>query len=323
MFINSSNILFISLTIMGVMVSFSSMSWMMMWIGMEINLMSFLPLISMKSILNSEFSIKYFIIQSLGSMLIMMSLMMIMMKLNNFNSIMNCSLIMKLGSVPFHNWVVSTIDGLSYESILILSTIMKLSPLIMLSYTKENLMVFVYLSMLIGSINGLNQSSMKKLLTFSSIFNLSMMIYSLPMNLLWIQMMMIYSLMMTSIMIIMTKFKINYMNQMIMIEKNNLKKLMLTFCMISLGGLPPLMGFQIKVMMMDLMLKNNEYIMIINLILTSMLTMYYYMNTTISMLMFNLMSMKLNLMSKMKIKLKFMMLLINLNLFYPMMMTKF
>nr|YP_009733521.1 NADH dehydrogenase subunit 2 [Krisna rufimarginata]QHV34359.1 NADH dehydrogenase subunit 2 [Krisna rufimarginata] len=323
MFMNSSNILFIGLTTMGVVVSFSSMSWMMMWIGMEISLISFVPLISIKSILNSEFSMKYFIIQSVSSMIIMLSLMMMMMKMHYFDSMLTCSLIMKMGGAPFHNWIVSTIDGLSHESMFILLTIMKLSPLLMISYMNMNLILFTILSLLTGSINGINQSSMKKLLTFSSIYNLGLILYSLTMNNIWIQIMMMYSFMLISILMIMMKYKINFLNQIMFTENNNFKKLMLFFCLMSLGGMPPFLGFQVKMMLFELMMLNMNILLTLVMILTSMITLYYYMNLTISFLMFNSTIMKINLIIKMKINTYFMVLMMNLNLFFSFMMTKF
>nr|YP_009733508.1 NADH dehydrogenase subunit 2 [Krisna concava]QHV34346.1 NADH dehydrogenase subunit 2 [Krisna concava] len=326
MFINSSNVLFMSMTIMGVMVSFSSMSLFMMWIGMEISLMSFIPIITMKSVLNSEFSIKYFIIQSLSSMIIMLSMMMMMMKEYNFNSFLTCSLMMKMGSAPFHNWVVSTIDGLLYEPIFFLLTLMKLSPLLMLSYLNMNLIIFIISSMIIGSINGLNQSSMKKLkklLVFSSIYNLGLILYSLSINTIWIQMMVIYSLILLSILIIMKKFKITFLNQFMLIENNNFKKMMILFCLISLGGMPPFLGFQMKMMIFELMLINKNFILILIMILSSMIILYYYVNMIISLLLFYSLTIKMITWFKMKIKLNFLLLMINLNLFFPLMMMKF
>nr|YP_010849280.1 NADH dehydrogenase subunit 2 [Krisna furcata]WGG89420.1 NADH dehydrogenase subunit 2 [Krisna furcata] len=322
MFMNSSNLLFMSMTIMGVMVSFSSSSWLMIWIGMEISMMSFIPLISIKSFLNSEFSMKYFIIQSISSMIILFSLIMMLMKIENFNTIMLCSLIMKMGGVPFHNWVVSTVDGLSYESLFILLIIMKIGPLLMISYMNTSLMMFIILCLIFGSINGLNQSSLKKMLTFSSIYNLSLILFSLKNNSIWILMMMNYSIIMMGIIITMKKFKINYINQMIFIEMKNYKKLVLMISMMSLGGMPPLLGFQMKMMIFEMMIQSTNYILSFILILSSLLIFYFYMNMMVSMLMFSSISLKLNMSNKMLVKNWFIILMLNSVLFWPFMMTK-
>nr|QHV34320.1 NADH dehydrogenase subunit 2 [Gessius sp. 'rufidorsus'] len=323
MFVNYSNLLFMSITIMGVMVSISSSSWLIIWIGMEINLMSFIPLISIKSILNSEFLMKYFIVQSISSMIVMFSLMMIMMNINLFMMIMLSSLIMKMGGAPFHNWVVSTIDGLHYESVFMLLVIMKISPLMMTSFMNLNLMMFSSLSLIIGSINGLNQSSIIKLMTFSSIYNLGLMLYSLSMNSIWIMALIIYSFILTSFLILLKKFKFNYINQMVFNNSSKFSKILIIIPLLSLGGMPPFLGFQMKMMIFELMMLNNNLLLISIMVFSSLVIMYFYLNMIVSSLMFSSISMKFMSNKKMKINFDLVILMINLVMFFPMMLMKF
>nr|YP_010849293.1 NADH dehydrogenase subunit 2 [Krisna nigromarginata]WGG89433.1 NADH dehydrogenase subunit 2 [Krisna nigromarginata] len=323
MLINSSNLLFMSMTIMGVMVSFSSSSWLMMWIGMEISVMSFIPLVSIKSLLNSEFSIKYFIVQSISSMLIISSLIMMLMSLTKLNMIMLCSLVMKMGGVPFHNWVTSTIDGLTYESIFILLIIMKIGPLVMISYLNMNLNLFVIMSLVLSSINGINQSSIKKMLTFSSIYNLGLMMYLTNMNSMWIIAMVNYSLILMSITFLILKFKMNYINQFIFNDLSMFKKMLMLIPMLSLGGLPPMMGFQIKMMVFESMINNNDTFMLLILILSSLIIFFFYLNLLISMFMFSSLTLKFKLNEKMLLSKFSLIIMLNTVLFFPLMMTKF
>jgi NADH-ubiquinone oxidoreductase chain 2 len=52
----------------GILISISSNSWLGAWIGLEINLISFIPLIStQENIYTTEASLKYFVIQALAS----------------------------------------------------------------------------------------------------------------------------------------------------------------------------------------------------------------------------------------------------------------
>jgi NADH-ubiquinone oxidoreductase chain 2 len=52
----------------GILISISANSWLGAWIGLEINLISFIPLISsQENIFTTEASLKYFIIQALAS----------------------------------------------------------------------------------------------------------------------------------------------------------------------------------------------------------------------------------------------------------------
>ena len=67
-------LLFISTVILSSLISISSSNWIYIWIGLEINLLSFIPLmISSGSEVEVESSLKYFLVQALGSSLILFS----------------------------------------------------------------------------------------------------------------------------------------------------------------------------------------------------------------------------------------------------------
>jgi NADH-ubiquinone oxidoreductase chain 2 len=66
---NNPTKILLSITLIGgILISISSNSWLGAWIGLEINLISFIPLISsQENIFTAEASLKYFIIQALAS----------------------------------------------------------------------------------------------------------------------------------------------------------------------------------------------------------------------------------------------------------------
>ena len=65
---NSTKILLLITLVGDVLLSVSSNSWLWAWIGLEINLISFIPLMSnVKNMYNTEASLKYFIVQVLAS----------------------------------------------------------------------------------------------------------------------------------------------------------------------------------------------------------------------------------------------------------------
>lgn len=98
---NSSYILFICFILIGINISISSNNWLGCWMGIEINLISFLPIIiDKKRIFRSESIIKYFIIQRMGSGILFVSIILIMFL--NINFVILISLIIKIGCPPFH-----------------------------------------------------------------------------------------------------------------------------------------------------------------------------------------------------------------------------
>lgn len=65
-----SKLIFITTLIVGSLITISSSSWLGIWIGLEINLLSFIPLIiDKKNLFTNESTIKYFLVQVFGSLI--------------------------------------------------------------------------------------------------------------------------------------------------------------------------------------------------------------------------------------------------------------
>nr|ANJ70589.1 NADH dehydrogenase subunit 2 [Noterus clavicornis BMNH1425090]UPX88473.1 NADH dehydrogenase subunit 2 [Noterus clavicornis] len=295
-------IMFFFMMMFGTMISISSNNWMSMWMGLEMNLISFISIIKQNNNpMNSESSMKYFLIQAFSSSLFLMS---IMLSLNNLNmihkmNIMNeminliclSSLIMKLGMAPLHFWFPEIIEGLSWISTLILMTWQKIAPFMLISYfIKINmiLLMLIILSSMLGSIGGLNQTSMRKILVFSSINHMSWMMSSfLINNLMWMIYFLIYSLINMSIIMIMHFNKIFFIKQLFfMFNQKLLMKMYFFINLLSLGGLPPFLGFLSKWLIVQNM--SNKYIMLnLIMILLNLITLFFYIRIMINSMIFN------------------------------------
>nr|ARH55026.1 NADH dehydrogenase subunit 2 [Haliplus sibiricus] len=293
-------LLFMMTLMMGKLISISSYSWMGTWMGLEINLLSFIPLMmKKKNPFSSESSIKYFLIQAMTSSIFMFTIIMIMINNNlinnwiNFNQCMmmliNSSLLLKMGSAPFHFWFPEIIDGMSWINSLILMTWQKIAPMMLLSYTMKStnyIILIILLSTMIGSIGGLNQTSLRKLLTYSSINHIGWMISSfLINNLLWMIYFMIYSIISITLILIMNKMNLFYMKQIfMMLNYNIIIKFMILLNLLSLGGLPPFLGFLPKWMIIQYMSINYIYL-ILFMIMMTLITLFFYLQISYSSLM--------------------------------------
>nr|AYQ18958.1 NADH dehydrogenase subunit 2 [Discolomatidae sp. 3 ACP-2013] len=285
-----NKILFLNFLMLGTFISISSISWMNMWIGLEMNLLSMIPL--MNNHLNSyssESSLKYFLTQVLASMILLFSIVMMMM-MNEFlfikftplmNIMMNSALFMKMGMAPFHFWFTEIIEGLNWINCLIMLTWQKITPMILIMYNCNmiNFMIFILIiSLMISSILSLNQSSMRKILAFSSMNHMSWMMSALIVNqFIWFMYFLIYSMMTINIIWIFYKFNIFYMYQIPLMNMNNLKfKLMYFFNFMSMGGLPPFLGFFPKWMILNTLINEKFFLLSFFLIFTSMIILYFY-----------------------------------------------
>jgi len=99
---------FIFILVVGTTVAISASSWFTVWLGLEINLLSILPiLIGGNSFLSSDSAIKYFIIQAVTSIMIVRSAS-LNLKNTSFYSdnfiikIIVIALCVKAAIAPFH-----------------------------------------------------------------------------------------------------------------------------------------------------------------------------------------------------------------------------
>nr|YP_009051636.1 NADH dehydrogenase subunit 2 [Sitobion avenae]AII03057.1 NADH dehydrogenase subunit 2 [Sitobion avenae] len=286
--LNLTKIMFFTLLMFSTLMSISASNWLSMWMGLELNLFSIIPILNFKSSIYSiEATMKYFLIQAFASILLLIFLInKNLMFMNNDNMLIMMSLLMKLSLMPFHLWLPSMMEGLNWMSCLLMMTWQKISPLIMISYLNINKnMIFLIALISMNSIFGLNQNSMRKILAMSSINNTTWMLFAILMNEnLWINYFLIYSLLNYLIIKMLNNYNINYINQMKMFNLNFFFKLNMLMLIFSIMGLPPMMGFLMKWMLIKNLIYNNMYIIMMMLIMLTILNLLFYIKMTYFML---------------------------------------
>nr|YP_009351443.1 NADH dehydrogenase subunit 2 [Acidnotermes praus]AQP29615.1 NADH dehydrogenase subunit 2 [Acidnotermes praus] len=293
---NSTKILLLITLVSGMLVSVSSNSWLGAWMGLEINLMSFIPLMSnVKNMYNTEASLKYFIVQVLASatllfMVVMKTLMedLFSFESNPYTPMIICTpLLLKSGAAPLHWWFPGVMEGLSWENCALLMTIQKAAPLMLISYLIEmNIFTLsiIMLSTVVGAIGGLNQTSMRKILTYSSINHTGWMLIALTTSEnLWMMYFVIYSTLALTVVSAIKLSGVSFINQTMMTNKETaLMKFMMFTSLLSLGGLPPFLGFLPKWIVIQAMIMNNMSPLAVIVVVTSLITLYYYLKISYS-----------------------------------------
>nr|YP_010946687.1 NADH dehydrogenase subunit 2 [Malaccina sinica]WGO57405.1 NADH dehydrogenase subunit 2 [Malaccina sinica] len=293
---NSTKILFMMTLTSGVIITISSNSWLGAWMGLEINLLSFIPIMyNNNNTMSAEASLKYFMIQALASSCMLFTIIMwsifknsfpSMYENTTFNMLISPPLLMKSGGAPFHWWFPSVMEGLNWLNCLILMTIQKMAPLILISYLlTPNLYtsLIIILSALVGSIGGYNQISMRKILTYSSINHLGWMIMAMSISTeMWILYFKIYILLVSTILIIINVHNISFINQLTLLKKESTTKILFLLSLLSLGGLPPFLGFYPKWMIIQNTILNKQTTLLVIMVLLTLLTLYYYLRITYS-----------------------------------------
>nr|YP_011002202.1 NADH dehydrogenase subunit 2 [Cazira verrucosa]WPO01450.1 NADH dehydrogenase subunit 2 [Cazira verrucosa] len=285
--------------VMSTMITLSSNNWISMWIGLEINMMSFIPLILNKiNKSSSEAALIYFLIQSVSSMIMMMMIFITMCNYLIPKKLITCmimiSIIIKLGAAPFHNWLPKIMSQMEWSKCCILMTWQKIAPLFMISNLNNNLLMnlIIISSVSIGSLGGLNQTSLRKMMAYSSINHLGWMLaINKTMNL-WLMYLIIYSMMINSLCFMLHNYKLNFINQINSLNMTNTEKMGFFISMLSMGGMPPLIGFLPKWITIQSMMYIKEYFLIFIMIMFSLVTLMYYLRLMTYMFLTYNMSMK-------------------------------
>nr|YP_010492255.1 NADH dehydrogenase subunit 2 [Aporrectodea trapezoides]UWM94566.1 NADH dehydrogenase subunit 2 [Aporrectodea trapezoides] len=282
--------------LMSTLMTLSSTNWILLWGAMELNLLSFIPIMMQtKNNQETEGAVKYFLAQALGSALLLMSSTSLWMMFTSLPNIMplmlTTAILLKLGSVPCHFWYPSVMSSISWISCLILSTWQKLAPLSIMAFLlpQKNMsfiMAVAGINALVGGIMGMNQSQMRTIMAYSSIGHIGWMLSLLAMfkpnaSILYF---MVYSILITPLFSSLSYFNIFSTKQMNKIPSNSvLLHLSTIILFLSLGGLPPLTGFMPKLMTIMILTDTMKIIMFM-LVAGSVMNLFFYLNIVISMM---------------------------------------
>nr|YP_007475041.1 NADH dehydrogenase subunit 2 [Haemaphysalis inermis]AFU55290.1 NADH dehydrogenase subunit 2 [Haemaphysalis inermis] len=270
-----------------ILITISSKFWFIFWLMMEMNMMMFIPILKNNKIHSCNSMITYFIIQSFSSTLFFFSsTMMFMNEISMFSYIMNISILIKLAIVPFHFWLTMISESLDTLSMFLMLTVQKMIPLFILLLIKSNIILMMGLiSSIFGSIMALNSKFMKKILIFSSISHLGWMIVLIyAESNFWISYLLMYTLIIYNILKLMKKNNLIKMSTFFLKNMPISEKISLICLMMSLSGMPPFIGFFIKLMSIMMIIKITKTVMII-MIISSLINIYFYIRLTSPLLM--------------------------------------
>nr|QBR55107.1 NADH dehydrogenase subunit 2 [Diamphipnopsis sp. SD-2019] len=293
---NPSKCLFMITLMSGTMIAVSANSWFGAWMGLEINLLSFIPLMTnTKNMLSTEASLKYFLTQALASATLLMAVIIsslifqtaetLLLNNNFLITIISSTLLMKMGAAPFHFWFPGVMEGLSWINNLTLMTWQKIAPLMLLSYNLTMNMFtssIIILCIVIGSLGGFNQTSLRKILAYSSINHLGWMIAALIIGEnMWIFYFATYSFLSFAMVYMFNNMNLFHVKQIFSLNYvSPINKFALFITLLSLGGLPPFLGFLPKWIIIQSMVEMGHLTVITLMVALTLITLFYYVRTT-------------------------------------------
>lgn len=207
--------------------------------------------------------------------------------------IFNSSLLTKIGAAPFHFWFPEVMEGLSWINSLILLTWQKIAPIIILIYNINFVLFFfiiILFSVLIRGILGFNQTRIRKILAYSSINHIGWIISSIFISeTTWLYYFLIYRIISINIILIFNILNIFYLKQLFSSINNNfILKFFFIFNFLSLGGLPPFIGFLPKWLTVENLVQRGFFLLTFLIITLTLITLFYYVRLIFRTLIINI-----------------------------------
>nr|AAT78269.1 NADH dehydrogenase subunit 2 [Anolis sagrei] len=282
----------------GTIITITSHHWLLAWIGLEINTLSIIPIISMTHHPRStEASTKYFLTQAAASALFLFSSMINAWETGTWDItqlsstpshiLLTTALAMKLGLVPMHFWLPEVLQGSTLMTAFIITTWQKIAPMTLIYLTINSLSTTILLFMglmstIIAGWAGLNQTQTRKIMAYSSIAHLGWMIaISSILTHLMVMNLLIYLIMTSALFpaLILSKSKTIQDTTTTWALSPVIATMTMTL-LLSLGGLPPLAGFMPKWLILEELVTQNLITMATVMALSALLSLFFYLRLT-------------------------------------------
>nr|YP_003354968.1 NADH dehydrogenase subunit 2 [Venustaconcha ellipsiformis]ACQ91037.1 NADH dehydrogenase subunit 2 [Venustaconcha ellipsiformis] len=274
--------------LMSTLLATSSSNMLFVWLMMELNTLSFIPIIMVThDITETETSIKYLIPQTLGSNLFLVSSFLIYTQIQS-SPLASIALLLKAGSAPIHMWFPPVMHSINLMAGFIMLTWQKVMPLSLLTNHElaypPIIIASAMMSALWGSIAGLNQTNLMTLMSFSSINHLGWLLMGSTINLtMTMNYLSAYTLTLTPIYLFMqTHMTKTHSKFMTSLTINNHYQLILMLTLLSMAGMPPMAMFVVKLPIMIAIMTKSLTTTLMPLILSTSISLYFYLSLTLT-----------------------------------------
>nr|AHG06437.1 NADH dehydrogenase subunit 2 [Nemertopsis sp. WYS-2013] len=287
--------LMVFLLVFGSLLSLSSVSWLGIWAGLELNMLCFIPVLSYLSGFQViEGMVKYFLVQSFGSIILLFSGLVVssgfVYIFSDFFYLVFVSLFLKLGLFPFHWWLPTVLSSLGWFGVFLLSTWQKVGPFFLFLFFSGVSYFFFFFSSfsaLVGGICGIGQTSYRFLLAYSTIGHLGWMIsvgfYSFFFAFFYF---FVYFFFSVVLIFFFWYFDVSRFVQVFSFSLFFVFFLMI--CLMSLSGVPPFLGFFSKFFsFFKLLEQGGSFLLVFFLLAGSLFSLYFYLGMFFSFFFFS------------------------------------
>lgn len=270
------------LVVLGIGRAIGRNNWLGVWAGLEVNVLGVLPLISKEGgKVVGEVGVKYFLVQACGSSILLFRGVNFFRKEDIFMGLILVSLLWKMGIAPFHTWFIQITRELRWRRFYLLRTVQKTAPLFLMSYRlvlmeRDLLYLRVISGRGLGALGGYGEMVFRKVLAFSSVNHIRWLLFILlEGGGTWLIYFFVYWVVLAGVVIELKTNRLYTLNQL-RARLPAKAKVGLFSGMLSLGGIPPFLGFIPKWMVLEARRRASLTLSLTVLVVGSVVTLYYY-----------------------------------------------
>nr|AEF12867.1 NADH dehydrogenase subunit 2 [Tropicagama temporalis] len=281
---------------LGTLTAASAHHWMTAWLGLEINMISMLPIIvtQKKHPRPIEAATKYFLTQAVASSIMLFSATLNAWQTGSWGitqldnkiacSLMIFALSMKLAAAPAHFWLPEVAQGANWFTMLLMLTWQKIAPItltyLVANHIKPEIMLLLgLLSIMMGAWGIINQTQLRKMMAYSSMVSIgwTLMIMTTSPNL-GMTNAIIYTAIAFAIMALLKNNQTKSLRDLTATWNHDpATTTILALLLLSMAGLPPLTGFMPKLLIMDSLITHKLTLMAATAALLSLLNLVFYL----------------------------------------------
>lgn len=251
------------------------------WIIIELSVILLLGLITLDtSYSRSESIIKYFIIQIMTSLLLLICVALTVFRKTLLTTIWLIFMIcVKMGVFPFQIWLVKIVGKMNWVTYLMIRRVRKIIPITICFYRLSylSIMIISTSSVVGGSLMGINNTIIQKIIVYSSMIHVGWCFCSLIFReWAFYAYLLSYLFMITWLSVFCNKKSIFHINQISLFGFNNQKIILMLMCL-NIAGFPPFIGFIIKWMVINMIVIANIKIIIAVMVISSSVATFFYL----------------------------------------------
>nr|YP_009545842.1 NADH dehydrogenase subunit 2 [Ophioceres incipiens]AYO99634.1 NADH dehydrogenase subunit 2 [Ophioceres incipiens] len=270
-------------------------NWALIWVAIELNTLTIVVLLCYQfSPRAVEATSKYFVVQAMASVFLLMGVLLRYYLLgeidlfSDYEGVSYClimlGLFVKIAVFPNPFWFIDVVSGLTLLRSIYVIVFSKLVPLYLFVCLLSSLysLWFVVIgsgSIVVGTVIGLNQTSVRKIIALSSVSHLGWMVVGFPFlsEGLCLVVFLAYVVMVVPLIYLGGSGVFNYLVKGKNFYYNPVVVLCMMICLLSLGGVPPSLGFFYKWILFYGLVNEGVYLFSGLLIILSLLSLFFYL----------------------------------------------